>query len=287
LTLTGGPITTSGTLKLGGTLAIANGGTGATTAAGARTGLGATTAGSNLFTLTNPGAVTFLRVNADNTVTALSAAAFRAAIGAGTGDGTVTSASVTGTADITGSVATPTTTPALSLLLTTTGVSAGTYGSATEVPVFTVDTKGRISGVTNTPIAGGGSNDPEVVVFRYSSGGAGNFTPGDVIFSQTAGVTATVTDGANCIATYAFTGKSNPPKSIITYGQNFTLNTFNIRDTSSLPATSNVIVGGGTLQPGNTKLQFERFRKQLRSDAGQIINRVGETWGSVDCHDDI
>lgn len=40
LTATGGPITTSGTLTLGGTLAVANGGTGATTAAAARTNLG-------------------------------------------------------------------------------------------------------------------------------------------------------------------------------------------------------------------------------------------------------
>jgi hypothetical protein len=40
LTLTGGPITSSGTLTLGGTLAIANGGTGANSAATARTALG-------------------------------------------------------------------------------------------------------------------------------------------------------------------------------------------------------------------------------------------------------
>lgn len=40
LTFTGSPITSAGTLTLGGTLAVANGGTGSTTAAGARTGLG-------------------------------------------------------------------------------------------------------------------------------------------------------------------------------------------------------------------------------------------------------
>lgn len=45
-----------------------------------RTNLGATTAGANLFVLSNPSAVTFLRINADNTVTALSAAAFRTAL---------------------------------------------------------------------------------------------------------------------------------------------------------------------------------------------------------------
>lgn len=40
LTFTGGPVTTTGTLTLAGTLAVANGGTGGTTQAAARTGLG-------------------------------------------------------------------------------------------------------------------------------------------------------------------------------------------------------------------------------------------------------
>jgi len=47
LTLSGGPITGSGTLTLGGTLALGNGGTGAATATGARTSLGAAASGAN------------------------------------------------------------------------------------------------------------------------------------------------------------------------------------------------------------------------------------------------
>jgi hypothetical protein len=89
--------TTAGNVT--GTVAIANGGTGATTAPNARTNLGATTLGSNLFTITNPSAITFPRFNADNTVTSLDAASFRTAIGAGTSSttGTVTSVGGTGT----------------------------------------------------------------------------------------------------------------------------------------------------------------------------------------------
>lgn len=79
--------TTGTALNVTGTVAIANGGTGATTAAGARTALGATTAGSNFFTLPNPGAVRFPRINADNTVSALDAAAFLSAIGGSGGGG--------------------------------------------------------------------------------------------------------------------------------------------------------------------------------------------------------
>lgn len=75
------------------TLAIADGGTGATTAGGARTNLGASTVGANFFTLTNPSAITFPRINADNSVSTLDAATFRTAIGAGTGGGDVVAAS--------------------------------------------------------------------------------------------------------------------------------------------------------------------------------------------------
>lgn len=54
------------------------------TASDARTHLGGTTVGQSFFTMTNPGAISFPRINADNTVTALSAADFRASIGATT-----------------------------------------------------------------------------------------------------------------------------------------------------------------------------------------------------------
>lgn len=79
--------TTGTATNVTGTVAIANGGTGATTAAAARTNLGATTVGSSFFTVTNPSAIRFARVNADNTVSLLSDADFRTAIGVGAGGG--------------------------------------------------------------------------------------------------------------------------------------------------------------------------------------------------------
>lgn len=49
------------------------------------------TVGGNLVTLSNPSAITFIRINADNSVSALDASTFRTAIGAGTGGGDVSS----------------------------------------------------------------------------------------------------------------------------------------------------------------------------------------------------
>lgn len=113
LSISGSPITTSGTLAvtLTGGYAIPttakqtewdsaytnrnnwDGGATGLTAATGRTSLGATTVGENFFTLANPTAITFPRINADNTVSALDASTFRTAIGAGTS--TVTPAALT------------------------------------------------------------------------------------------------------------------------------------------------------------------------------------------------
>ena len=85
LTTSGGPITTSGTITLGGVLAVASGGTGAITAPAALTSLGA-------YPASNPNNYT-------------------------SNGGTVTSVSVTTANGVSGTVSNPTTTPAISLVL--------------------------------------------------------------------------------------------------------------------------------------------------------------------------
>lgn len=102
------------------TLPLANGGTGAINASAARTNLGATTVGSNLFTLPNTSAIRFPRINADNTVSALTDVEFRSAIGAGTSSTTGTITSVATGSGLTGGPITGTGTISL-----TNGTAAG------------------------------------------------------------------------------------------------------------------------------------------------------------------
>ena len=129
LSVAGSPVTTSGTFAVTYTAGYAipttakqtewdtayadrlkwDGGATDLVAATGRTSLGATTVGSNFFTLTNPSAITFVQINADNTITTMNAPTFRTAIGAGTGSGTVTSVGGTGTVSgltLTGTVTT-------------------------------------------------------------------------------------------------------------------------------------------------------------------------------------
>jgi len=143
-----------------GTLPVANGGTGGATQAAARTGIGATTVGSNFFTLTNPSAITFPRINADNTVSALDAPTFRTAIGAGTGSGSVSSVTVSAGTGLSGG-GTVTTTGTITL--SNAGVTSLTAGSNITLSASTGSVTISASGggtwtvITTTATAASGS----------------------------------------------------------------------------------------------------------------------------------
>ena len=206
ITLTG-TVTTSGSLTLGGTLSgvdltsqitgtlpVANGGTGASTAGAALTSLGATTIGGNIFTLTNPSAVTFPQFNADNTVSALDAATFRAAIGAGTSSSTGTVTSVSGTGTVNGITLTGTVTTSGSLTL------GGTLSG--------VDLTTQVTGIL--PVANGGT-------------GASTLAANNVLLGNGTSAVATVAPGTsgNILTSDGTTWTSAAaPSSAVQYPQN-------------------------------------------------------------------
>lgn len=116
---------------------------------------GATTVGNSFFRLTNPSAITFPRINADNTVTALSAADFRTAIGAGTSSttGTVTSVGLTAGTGISISGGPITTSGSITVTNSAPNVTTNlsTTHNATTVIVNSSDgTDATINGATTT-----------------------------------------------------------------------------------------------------------------------------------------
>jgi len=239
LTTSGGPVTSTGTITLAGTLAIANGGTGATTAAAARTALGlgtiATQAASAVAitggsingtslgaTTAGSAKVTTLDVASGLTLATLAGTSGQVLTSAGAGfvptwatptTGTVTSVSFTGGVV---SVATATTTPALTIAGTSGGVpyfsSASTWATSAALAANALMIGGGAGTAPSTITTGTGVvtalgvNVGSAGAFVTFNGALGTPSSGTVTnLTGTASININGTVGATTANTGAFT----------------------------------------------------------------------------------
>jgi hypothetical protein len=172
LTTSGGPVTTSGTITLAGTLAIANGGTGSTTNAGTAYALkGANSDITSITGLTTALSATqggtaqatyaagdILYASASNTLAKLGVGTTGQVLKVASGVpswatdttvGTVTTVSVVSANGFAGTVATPSTTPAITLTTSITGLLKGN-ATAISAAVANTDYVGISAPVTKT-----------------------------------------------------------------------------------------------------------------------------------------
>jgi hypothetical protein len=152
ITLTG-TVTGAGDLTLGGTLLVDL--TSMVTGVLPLANMTGTTVGKNVLNLANPSAIRFLRLNADNSVDALSDSAFRTAIGVSAGGGTVTQVDGTGTV------------AGLTLTGTVTTTGNITLGGTLAVPIA------NITASTSDPIGVGSINlghASDTTITRVSAG---------------------------------------------------------------------------------------------------------------------
>jgi len=119
----------------------------------------------------------------------------------------VTSLSVTDSADIDFTVTNPTTTPNITGVLVNTGVTAGTYGTASSVGSFTVNAKGRITSAIDVPISLTSSNISDLtevvqdtLATTLIAGSNISIAYNDTLGTITIGTTSSYTGVANRIA---------------------------------------------------------------------------------------
>jgi hypothetical protein len=141
LTTSGGPVTSSGTITIAGTLSASNGGTGGTSAqAGINNLAGAVTSGY------------YLRGNGTNVVMSAIQASDVPTLNQNTtgSSGSVANALTIGTGlsgtSYNGS-------SAVTVAISNTAVTSGSYGSASTVPTFTVNSQGQLTAASNTTIS--------------------------------------------------------------------------------------------------------------------------------------
>ncbi len=221
-----------------------NGGATNLVAATGRTSLGATTVGGNMFTLTNPTAVTFPRFNLDNTVSALDAATFRTAIGAGTSSTTGTVTSIATTSPITGGTITGTGTIGINATSANTASyvvqrdASGNFSAGTITAALT----GNAS--TATSLAGGGAGQ-----VPYNTGsGATSFlaagTAGQVLQSNgsSAPSWASVATGMPTGAIIPFAAISPPTGYLLCDGSAISRSTYATLFSTIIPSRGSITV---------------------------------------------
>lgn len=261
-----GTVTTSGSLTLGGTLSTP-----------VSTINDSTTVGQNLVKLTNPSAISFLRVNADNTVSSLDAPTFRTAIGAGTSSTTGTVTSVGGTGTVSGLTLSGTVTTSGNLTLGgTLSVTASNFASQTantvlaapngtagtptfrtlvaaDIPTLNQNTTGTASNVTGTiAIANGGSGQTTAQAAMNDFAGAvtsGSYLRGNgtnvVMSTIQAGDVPTLNQNTTGSAATLTTGRTISISGDLTYTSPSFDGSSNVTATGTL-ATVNANVGSFT-----------------------------------------
>ena len=255
LTLSGGPITGSGTLTLGGTLAIANGGTGATTAAAARTALAVVPTGA----ITTSG-LTMATARILGRTTASAGAVEEIAIGTGL---TFASGTLTGTGGTVTSVAmsVPTGFSVAGTPITSTGTFAVTYAAGYQG--YTTTEAAKLASIATVP--------GNTTTFLRGDGTWSNTLTGQIVAATS--ITLTGTNG-RILSDFTTGATASPGR---TYFQTSTTN-----GSTNVGVLPNGTGGQGLLSAfGGSDPANSRYIQLLAQNAGSVQLISGATGTAV------
>lgn len=183
----------------------------------------------------------------------------------------------------------------LALTMGTTGVVAGTYGSASLIPVIIVDSKGRITAASNVAAAGGGGGGN--TAYTVSGNTGSNLASGNtnLVFYGGSGITSAITSNTgNTIISHAVdstvirtTGGQTITGNLtlssdLTIGGNLVVNgTWTVINANTLAIGDNIIVLDANLPIGSAPTMnagVEVNRGNLNSNARVEWDETNDWW---------
>jgi len=137
------------------------------------------------------------------------------------------------------------------IALANSGVTAGTYGSATKSARVTIDQYGRVTSVTEATITGGGtgSSGAKVERFKLNYTSSGTLAGTANLSAGISNVTIDSASGGECTITFANGTYFLPPAGIMFYGYDYTNNKYQIVPMETSMGYREVPAGGTSGSP--------------------------------------
>lgn len=162
----------------------------------------------------------------------------------------------------------------ITISLANTAVTPGTYGSSTKSARITVDQQGRVTGVTEATISGGGGGSGATVErFRLNYTSAGALAGTANLSAGIATVSIDSASGGECTITFANGTYFYPPAGVMFYGYDHTNNKYQIVPMETSMGFREVPAGGTSGSPtlfnGNSQVVVKLRLREAETGASR------------------